>query len=424
LVSHGADDSHTDSETKANSNLKTWGFPSKKWPCRHSRFPQDTPSIMNKATTTCVLALLCLCASSALGNDIAIRTLLQVDGEGQGNAKASAAWASLVRSGSPSLLPALQALDRANPLAANWIRSAIDAIAQGPDAKLPVPQLVKFLEDHSHNPKARRLAYELILSAAPDKAGELIDTMLDDPSVELRRDAVQNVLSEAEAKNSPALYKKALDAARDLDQVDKAKDALVDAGEPVDLPRHFGFLMHWKVIGPFDNSGRNGFDTVFPPEQETDFTKSYPGKSGNVQWSDYQTSDIYGMVDINQHYGHLKEVVAYAHHTYESPEARSAEMRLGCKNAWKVWHNGKLVFERDEYHRGMRIDQYTLPVQLVKGSNTLLVKLCQNEQKESWTDQWQFQLRICDSTGTAILAENRLPTPQPKAPERRPKRKN
>ena len=26
----------------------------------------------------------------------------------------------------------------------------------------------------------------------------------------------------------------------------------------------------------------------------------------------------------------------------------------------------KLVFERDEYHRGMRIDQYTLPVQLAK----------------------------------------------------------
>ena len=72
----------------------------------------------------------------------------------------------------------------------------------------------------------------------------------------------------------------------------------------------------------------------------------------------------------------------------------------------------------------MRIDQYTLPVQLAKGKNTLLIKLCQNEQKESWTDQWQFQMRICDATGTALLAQNRLPTPQPEAPTRRPRKNN
>ena len=37
-----------------------------------------------------------------------------------------------------------------------------------------------------------------------------------------------------------------------------------------------------------------------------------------------------------------------------------------------------------------------------KGANTILVKACQNEQKEEWTVQWQFQLRVCDATGTAI----------------------
>ncbi len=42
-----------------------------------------------------------------------------------------------------------------------------------------------------------------------------------------------------------------------------------------------------------------------------------------------------------------------------------------------------------------------------KGKNTILVKLCQNEQKEKWTVQWEFQLRVCDSTGTAILATDR-----------------
>ena len=378
---------------------------------------------MKKATSSRVLALLCLCSPVVAGTHEAIQSLLSVSGEGKGNAKAASAWQELTQSGTCALIPALEALDQANPLAANWIRSAIDSIAQDAKDKLPSPQLKKFLADHSHNPKARRLAYELIRQVSPDQADKLIAGMLNDPSVELRRDAVQRVLQDAEKKKSTKLYKTALDAARDLDQINKAKDALIDAGEKVDLPRHFGFLMHWKVIGPFDNTGRNGFATDYPPEKEVDFNKSYKGKSGTVKWSDYKTADIYGMVDINEPYGHLKEVVAYAHHTYQSPEARSAQIRLGCKNAWKIWHNGKLVFERDEYHRGMRIDQYTLPVNLKKGANTLLVKLCQNEQEESWTDQWQFQLRICDSTGTAILANNRLPTPQPKAPVRRPKRK-
>ncbi len=378
---------------------------------------------MKKLTTPRVLVLLCLCSPLSADIDSAIKAILAVDSEGRGNVAASKAWQELSKGDAGTIIEILHALDDANSLAANWLRSSIDAIAQKHQAKLPVAQLQKFLADHTHNPNARRLAYELIRQANPKTADKLIAGMLNDPSVELRRDAVQRVLNKAESKNSTALYQQALEAARDIDQINQAKNALTKAGEKVDLPRHFGFLMHWKVIGPFDNTGRNGFATVYPPEKEINFNKSYKGKSGDVKWSDHKTADIYGMVDINEPYGHLKEVVAYAHHTYQSPEARPAEIRLGCKNAWKIWLNGKLVFERDEYHRGMRIDQYTLPIHLKKGANTILIKLCQNEQKESWTDQWQFQLRICDSTGTAILADNRQPTPQPKAPTRRPKKK-
>jgi len=59
----------------------------------------------------------------------------------------------------------------------------------------------------------------------------------------------------------------------------------------------------------------------------------------------------------------------------------------------------------------MRIDQYQLPLELKKGSNTLLLKLCQDGQTKDWTKQWQFQLRLCDATGTAILAVDRRQTP-------------
>lgn len=272
--------------------------------------------------------------------------------------------------------------------------------------------------DTRQEARARRLAFELIQRVDPETAQKLVPGMINDPSNALRRDAVAGLLDEAEAmveaEKKPAasiVYRQALGAARDIDQVESASKALQELGQKVDLPKHFGFLMHWSVVGPFDNTERKGFDTVFPPEEGVDLTGEYDGKAGKVSWSRLATSDNYGMVDVNKAYGPLKEVTAYAFTEYESPSDQPAQLRLGCKNAWKIWLNGELVFARDEYHRGIRIDQYQLPVNLQKGKNTLLVKLCQNEQEEDWTVQWQFQLRVCDATGTALLATNRLPTP-------------
>jgi len=148
----------------------------------------------------------------------------------------------------------------------------------------------------------------------------------------------------------------------------------------------------------------------------------YEGKTEEIKWQPLASSHRFGKIDLNKPFGMLKETVAYAYTEFESDKARAAELRLGTKNAWKIWLNGELVFAREEYRRGQRIDQYQLPVQLKAGKNTILVKACQNEQTEEWTVQWEFQLRVCDSTGTAILASNRQPTPQPEATGRRPRR--
>jgi hypothetical protein len=101
-----------------------------------------------------------------------------------------------------------------------------------------------------------------------------------------------------------------------------------------------------------------------------------------------------------------KQVVGYAATEFASAEARDAEIRIGCKNGWKVWLNGELLFDRDEYHRGAKLDQYKLPCHLKAGKNVILVKCCQNEQTEQWTVEWEFQLRVCDATGTAIASAN------------------
>jgi len=97
-------------------------------------------------------------------------------------------------------------------------------------------------------------------------------------------------------------------------------------------------------------------------------------------------------------------VAGYAYAEFHSNAARPVELRLGCKNAWKVWLNGKFLFGRDEYHRGMEIDQYRMPVELKPGKNVILVKVCQNELVEEWTREWEFQLRVTDSLGTPIAS--------------------
>ncbi|MBC8327010.1 MAG: hypothetical protein H8E27_15425 [Verrucomicrobia subdivision 3 bacterium] len=389
--------------------------------------------------STHLIALVICCAANAADISDSLKTIRAVGPEGKGNAAAAQAWQSLAQAEPAKLPQILAAMDGTNPLAANWLRAAVDTIA-GRSKDLPQMELMKFIANQKHDPRARRLAYELIKNANPKLAAKLIPGLLNDPSVELRRDAVQRVMDEgANLKkiNKPDLaqkqYRKALDAARDIDQIKTITTALRALGQKVDLPHHFGFLMQWTVIGPFDNTDRTGFAKIFPPEHKIDLTANYDGKTDKVKWSPFVTANEYGMVDINKAYpgpgDGLKEVTAYAYTEYHTADARAVELRLGCKNAWKIWHNGKLIFGRDEYHRGMRIDQYKLNVQLTKGRNTLLVKLCQNEQEQDWTKEWQFQLRVCDATGTAILAADRPPTPktgtdnnQPANPTRKPRK--
>ena len=339
-----------------------------------------------------------------------IKTIRAVGPEGRGNAEASRAWKILV-AGDAATLPALLAgMDDANELAANWLRSAVDTVAgREADAKLPLADLGKFLLDTRHHPRARRLAFELIARADAASAEKLLPGMLNDPSLELRRDAVEKVIEQAaqslaggQKPGAALLYQQALGFARDVPQIDIITKKLKELGQPVDLPKHFGFLTQWKVVGPFDNAGGKGFDVIYPPETGLDLAAEYEGKTAKVRWQDFASTQEYGKVDINKPCGALKGVTAYAYTVFPADKAQPAELRLACKNGWKIWFNGQFLFGRDEYHRMTEIDQYRLPVTLRPGRNVILVKVCQNEQTEEWTKEWEFQLRITDALGTPI----------------------
>ena len=350
-------------------------------------------------------------SSSALAG--ALQTIRAVGPEGRGNAEAAEAWKRLSAADGSALPTVLAGMDGANELALNWLRAASDAIAARELAagrKLPVKALVRFIGDTRHHPRARRLAYELVQRADPEAARALLPGMLDDPSAELRRDAVQReveaVAALRQAGNTnqavPRL-RTALRSAREVDQVEAIAKQLRELGHPVELPSVFGWVSTWKVIGPFDSTGGAGFEKVYPPEAGIDLNAEYDGTSGKVRWQDLQAHGDYGLVDFNKPLGALKSVAGYACTEVHLEKGRPVEVRLGCKNAWKIWVNGEFLFGRDEYHRGVEIDQYRMNAQLKPGRNVILVKLCQNEQTEDWTKEWEFQLRITDSLGTPIV---------------------
>ena len=362
------------------------------------------------------LALVCP-ATWAADLSVPLQSIKSVGKEGQGHAAAIAAVRVVEQADAAELPTILAAMDDANPLALNWLRSAYETVASRQGAKIPQEALLAFVQDHQHLPQARRLAYDTLKSVDPGIEERLIPTMLTDPSGELRRDAVAYTMQQAEKlategnKDEAAKqYAAALTGAVDEDQVKQLAEVLKGYDQKVNLVEHYGFLTQWKVIGPFDNLGMKGFDVVHPPETELLFEKEYdgmPNAEGQPQkatWKALASEDEMGLFDVNTLFGKHKGATVYAATEFENGLANEVEFRLGTSNAWKLWLNGELLFAREEYHRGMFLDQYLVRGKLKSGHNTIVMKLLQNEQTEDWAQDFSFQFRVCDFSGRAIRA--------------------
>jgi len=348
-----------------------------------------------------------------------VRSVNAVGPKGGGHPAAIAALRQLSQADAVQIPEILAGMDGANRLSANWLRAAVEAIAQRElerGGRLPQPELEAILADTTHFPAARSLAYDLILRVDPAAKSRLVPSLLQDPSMELRRDGVAFALAEAQKlldgqQRAQAIdaYRRALSAARDLDQIEAAAKRLRELGQTVDVATHFGFLMRWQLIGPFENTKDSGYDVAYGPERDADPAAEYSGKSGVVKWIDHTTQDQYGLVDLNAALGKHKGAIAYARAEFLADESRDVEFRVGCISGHKIWLNGELVTANHVYHTGMYIDQYAGHGRLKSGKNVILLKIAQNEQTDAWAQDWKFQLRVCDQYGTAILSQDRGP---------------
>ena len=339
----------------------------------------------------------------------AVASIRAVGKEGQGNDAAAAAWKTLTAQGLPALKPTLAAFQGANVSAANYLRSAVDAIVEA-EAKagrpLPADELKTFVLDTKQDAAARRIAFELYEKLQPEAAKEILQGFINDPSLDLRRDAIARRL--ALAKDDARQIEPLFIAARDRDQVEKLAKLLKK--DDAAVVKHFNFVTKWHILGPFDGSKASGFATAYPPEKGIDLKATYDGKTGEkIAWKAVETKALaedgakdYSLVDLAKELGKHKDAVAYGYCVVEVPQETALEFRGATQNGVKFFVNGKSVFEREAYHQGTTMDQHSGRCVLKAGKNDLLVKICQNDQKEPWAQRWAFHARLCDATGGAV----------------------
>lgn len=343
----------------------------------------------------------------------AIKTIQSIGNKGAGHDAAVEAMKVLNKATAAQIPQLLKAMNDANPVAQNWLRSAIDS-AVSRAASLPTEKIQAYFDDESNCHLGRFLAFNLLTDKNESLKKQIVAKLYDDPSPMLRRAGIKWLAEQAKQKSDAekiGLLGFAINKARDVDQVQMLQSALSKAGVEINLTKQLGYLNEWKLVGPFDNTGQKGFDVAYGPEKklnEIDVNASYEdgklkdGKPQTVTWKPYDTNNEIGVTDLNQVIGKVKGAIIYAYTEFESSADREVEIRIGCINANKVWVNGQLVISNEVYHVGMMPDQFSGKAKLKKGVNKILFKVCQNEQTQSWAQRWMFQLRVCDKTGKAI----------------------
>ncbi len=345
----------------------------------------------------------------------ALDAIRAVSREGKGNDNAGPAWKTVVSKGLPALFPTLEAIDDANPTSANWLRTAVDAIAESEKVagrKLPADKLEAFATNAKFAPSARRIAYELLLAQDPEAKTRLLPSFLNDKSSELRRDAIAHQLDTLEKLAPPSIkadLEKLFACTRDKEQVDLLAKKLKEHGVKPEVTEHFGFITRAALIGPFDAPESKGFTTPYPADSAKDTSATFKGKdNAELKWTAADTTDKYGTFDLNKLLGKHKNAVAYALAVIVAEKEMPCEIRVSSITSVKIFLNQKELFGRDEYHHGVTFDGNVAKGTLKKGENVIVLKVCQNNQKEEWAQDWLFQMRLCDDTGGALPLQQKF----------------
>ncbi len=156
-----------------------------------------------------------------------------------------------------------------------------------------------------------------------------------------------------------------------------------------------GTIDEWMIIGPFANERNAGFGTAFGPESEIDYGESYEGRDRLVSWRPLEHLTLRRYVDFAAVTYPREQVLAYALTFIHAKENADITLRLGAREAVKVWFNDRLV-HAGELERGFVPDQTTIPLTIEKGYNKLLIKVGVE------TGAWRLSARLTDPSGRPL----------------------
>ena len=150
----------------------------------------------------------------------------------------------------------------------------------------------------------------------------------------------------------------------------------------------------WFTLGPFDNAAGIGYHTEYIKEDSTqiDLNAQYDCINEQIRWERFTDKTYDGYIDLSQR-GNWR--TSYAWTTISTPVERKVQFRFDSDDQGKLWLNGNEIYANDQ-HKIISLDREIVPVTLKEGKNSVLVKVC-NEEDESG-----FYLRITDSEGKPI----------------------
>jgi tetratricopeptide (TPR) repeat protein/transglutaminase-like putative cysteine protease len=155
-----------------------------------------------------------------------------------------------------------------------------------------------------------------------------------------------------------------------------------------------GYLGNWAIIGPFDNDGKVGMDTVFGPETDLarpiDPSREYDGKDHRpVRWRVLPPASPYGWVDFGAYVRPAEQACVYAQTFVRdsrlvSGESREISVWSGATGALELFWNGVTVL-RDDKYRDIDADRFATTVILREGWNRLATKVCGDDRAPMMT---------------------------------------
>jgi tetratricopeptide (TPR) repeat protein len=179
-------------------------------------------------------------------------------------------------------------------------------------------------------------------------------------------------------------------------------------GDVQDAQRRISALRYvdrWSVLGPFDNTGKTGFEGPQGPEAQLGeplaWGLGYSGKDGRqVRWRAAPAVFPYGWVDATALLRPRQSICAFfASHVFQQGLERRRPISLwaGARGAFRLFWNGR---ERltDPAYRGHDFDRRAATVWLEPGENRLVIKVCGEEAAP------MLSLRLADQAGAPDAA--------------------